>query len=333
MRCYLAAQRLLYLAISLFMLVSCTPSPKEKKPAYTLTIATLTGPSAISMVKMMQDSMLNDSTRMQFIVKSEPNLVKPMVLQQQVDLAILPTNMASILFNKGARYRVAAIPVWGTLYLFGTDSSITSWKSLRGKHVYLMGRGMTPDVMFRFLVRKNGLDPARDLMTDYTFPTHLELGNAVAAGKAPLGVISEPMVSLAVAKNPRVRNLLSFETEWNRVFNDTVPFAQTALLVSDSLLKRHPGWLISFMQQYDSCIRWANNNPALAARLVAKYHILPDSALAAKAIPGCRLAFREAWNMRKGISNYLQVFYDFDPAITGGKIPSDEFYINPDSLK
>ncbi len=321
------------LMILLWLLGSCRNGPKGMEEKYTLTVATLNGPSAISMVKMMQDSLLNDSVSLHFYIKNEPNLVKPLVLQQKVDIAVLPTNMASILFNVGAKYRLAAIPVWGTLYVFGQDSTVNGWENLKGKHVYLMGRGMTPDIMFRYLLKANHLDPEKDIQADYSFPTHLELGTAVAAGKATLGVISEPMVTMAMFKNKKVKRLLSLETEWNRVFNDTVPFAQTALLVNDSLLKTHPRWVAEFLLTYRNAIQWVNANREEAARLVVKYGIMPDTAIAAQTIPGCRLEYQDAWAIRNGINNYLKVFYDFDPAVTGGKLPSEDFYVNPDSLK
>jgi len=31
--------------------------------------------------------------------------------------------------------------------------------------------------------------------------------------------------------------------------------------------------------------------------------------------------------MHEGINRYLKVFYDFDPVIVGGKIPSEDFYL------
>jgi len=292
-----------------------------------ITIATLNGPSAISMVKMMEDTLLSDSAVMKFVVKTEPNLVKPLLLQGEADMAILPTNMASILFNLGAKYKIAVIPVWGTLYVFGEDSTVTGWSKLKGKKIYLMGRGMTPDIMFRYLLTRNGFKADKDFSADYSFPTHLELGNAVAAGKAGLAVLSEPMVTLANSKNPKVKRLLSLEDEWNRVFKDTVPFAQTALLVKIEFAEKHPALVKAFVEKYRESIEWVNKNPAAASLLIVKNKILPDTSLARKTIPGCRLEYKEAWPMKAGINSYLKVFFDFDPTIVGGKLPSDDFYL------
>ncbi len=317
---------------TVILIHGCGSATKRAGAKAVITIATLNGPSAISMVKMMQDSVLSDSAVMEFVIKTEPNLVKPMILQEQADIAILPTNMASILFNMGAKYKIAVIPVWGTLYVFGEDSTVKSWQNLKGKKVYLMGRGMTPDIMFRYLLSRNGLKPDKDFFPDYSFPTHLELGNAVAAGNAGLAVLSEPMVTIANSRNPKVKRLLSLEDEWNRVSGDSVPFAQTALLIRNSFAERHPALVKAFVEKYKESIHWVNTNPALAANLVVQFKIMPDTALARKTIPGCRLEFREAWPMKDGINSYLKVFYDFDPAIVGGKLPANDFYLNVDSL-
>jgi NitT/TauT family transport system substrate-binding protein len=317
---------------TVFIIQGCSSGNKRAGAKTIITIATLNGPSAISMVKMMQDSILSDSAIMKFIIKTEPNLVKPMILQEQADIAILPTNMASILFNLGAKYKIAVIPVWGTLYVFGQDSTVKKWQNLKGKKVYLMGRGMTPDIMFRYLLTKNGLKPDKDFFPDYSFPTHLELGNAVAAGKAGLAVLSEPMVTIANSRNPKVKRLLSLEDEWNRVSGDSIPFAQTALLIKNSFAENHPALVKALVEKYKESINWVNTNPALAANLIVQFRIMPDSALAMKTIPGCRLEFREAWPMKSGINRYLKVFYDFDPVIVGGKLPANDFYLNIDAL-
>jgi NitT/TauT family transport system substrate-binding protein len=318
---------------AVLLIQSCTSSKPPVTSKLTINIATLNGPSAISMVQMMKDSVLSDSAVLKFAVKTEPNLVKPMIIQEQADMAILPTNMASILFNLGIKYKIAVIPVWGTLYVFGEDSTVTTWKNLKGKKVYLMGRGMTPDVMFLYLSGQNGLRADKDFFPDYSFPTHLELGNAMAAGKAGLAVLSEPMVTLANSRNPRVKKLLSLEEEWNRVFKDTVPFAQTALLIRNGFAESHPALVKAFIKKYKESIDWVNQNPSLAANLIVKYNILPDTALARKTIPGCRLEFKEAWPMKEGIARYLKVFYDFDPVIVGGKLPSSDFYLNIDAFR
>jgi|GEM_PF-3982680 len=39
-----------------------------------------------------------------------------------------------------------AIPVWGTLYLFGSDTTINRWEVLRGKKVNVMAKGIQSQI-------------------------------------------------------------------------------------------------------------------------------------------------------------------------------------------
>jgi NitT/TauT family transport system substrate-binding protein len=189
-----------------------------------------------------------------------------------------------------------------------------------------MGKGMTPDVMFRFLAKENGLDPDKDIITDYSFPTHIELANAIAAGVSELGVISEPLVSMVMQKNPRVRSIINFNDEWIKIFGDAVPFAQTALLVHKDLAEESPALVGKYLRELETSINFVNANIPEASVLIEKYGILPDRELARRSIPLCNLRFTEAWKEKEGIEEYLKVFFNFNPLSIGGKLPDESFY-------
>ena len=278
------------------------------------------------MIKMMEEKPALNNYKTSFILKNEPGQIRDLMFREAVDIAVLPTTMAALLYNKGLPYILAAIPVWGTLYLYGSDSDISSWEDLKGKTVSLMGKGMTPDVLFRFLAKENGLEPEIDFFTDYSFPTHIELANAIAAGVSKLGVISEPQVSMVIRKNPDVRVMLDLNKEWNIVFGDSIPLAQTALLVHKDLAANHPDIIIAYFKHLEESINWVNENITEASELIEKYNILPDKQLAEISIPRCNLHFMEAWKGRKGIEEYLKVFYNFNPQSIGGKLPDEFFY-------
>lgn len=320
-------QRSLNYTILIFMvlfILGC--KSKNKTDRNKVVIATLKGPSAISMIHMIDSlSEFQDKT-LDFQIINEPLQVRKMMLEDEADMAVLPTTMAAILYNKGLDYQLAAIPVWGTLYLFGKDSTITNWQRLKGKRVYLMAKGMSPDVVFRYLLQKNGLDPEKDVILDYSFPTHIDLAQAVAANRAELAVISEPLVSLVIQKNPAVKSLLDLNTEWNKVHQDSILFAQTALLVSTDLAKNEHKWMNGFLEHYNKSLQQVNKYPGRFAKSVVEHQILPDTTIARSTIPRCNLHFREAWPIRKEITSYLNIFYEMNPKIIGGKLPDEAFF-------
>lgn len=307
----------------LVFLISC----KQQTEIQKIKIATLKGPSAIGMVKMIDSLNNTPNANIEITIYNEPIQVRKLMLENEIDFAILPTTMGAILYNKNVPYQLAAITVWGTLYLFGNDTSIQNWDDLKGKRIHLMAKGMTPDVLFRHLLIKNGINPEKDVELDYSFPTHVDLANAVAAGQADLGVISEPLVSLVMQKNKEVEPIFDLNKEWQKI-NNNIPIAQTALLVKTNFAKSNSDKLQEILKNYKQSTNWVNKNQDEAAELIVKYDILPNIEVAKSSIPRSNLNFEEANNIENQINEYLKIFFEMNPDIVGGKIPDDNFYLN-----
>src|SRR6056297_1756579 len=304
-------------------LVACR-NGSHKENQDTIRVATLRGPAGISMVHMMDTLKKLGDKKLSFQIKNEPLQVRPLLFQEKTEFAVVPTNMASILYNKGVHYQLAAIPVWGTLYLFGDQHDVSQWKDLQGKKIYLMAKGMTPDVMFRYLLGVNGLDPQEDVKLDYSFPTHIELANAVASGKAPLAVISEPMVSMVIQKNQRVQPILSLNEAWKNHTQSEIP--QTALLVHQDFANQYPSLVNDLLEAYRRSVKWINNHPNQGAKRIVYHQILNDPQVAAQSIPRCNLRFERAEHIKDQILDYLNTFYQMNPDIVGGQLPDEKFF-------
>ena len=315
--------RLVIYIIFVFLLSGCRYPAQNSGDKTSYKIATLKGPSSMGMIGLI-DSISNASnSNIQIDILNEPIQVRKMMIDGTADFAILPTTMAAILYNKGLDYRLIAIPVWGTLYLFGKDTTITRWEDLRNRRVNVMAKGMTPDVLFRYLLQKNGINPDKDITLDYSFPTHIDLANAVAAGQAELGVISEPLVSLVMHKNKEVHPIFDLNLEWDKLLG--IPIAQTAFLGKEATIQKNPQLVGQLISAYEKSTRWVNQNPDSAATLIVKYNILPDYEVALQSIPRSNLNFVRANKMQPQIDEYLKVFYDMNPEIIGGKIPDENF--------
>jgi NitT/TauT family transport system substrate-binding protein len=317
-------KRYLFILIPLlFTIITCNQIKEKQK----IRIATLRGPSAMGMVKMIDSLNQNKSSNIKITIYNEPIQVRKLMLENEVDFAVLPTTMGAILYNKGVPYQLAAIPVWGTLYLFGYDTTIKEWSDLKGKRINLMAKGMTPDVLFRHLLVKNNINPDQDLTLDYTFPTHVDLANAVAAGQSDLGVISEPLVSMVMQKNKNIYPIFDLNDEWKKVYED-IQIAQTAFMVKSEFAQNNKILLDQILKSYKRSDKWVNENPENAAQLIVKYGILPNTEVAIPSIPRSNMEYIEAFPIKNQISDYLKIFYEMNPDIVGGKVPDDNFYLN-----
>jgi NitT/TauT family transport system substrate-binding protein len=303
------------------LVAGCHNSTPDSK---SYTLATLKGPSSMGMIRLIDSLETTKNATVRVIILNEPMQVRKMMLDGTADFAILPTTMAALVYNKGLKYRMLGVPDWGSLFLFGSDTTVRGWNDLRGKRVYLMAKGMTPDVLFRFLLSKNGIDPDRDVMLDYSFPTHIDLANAVAAGQAPMGVISEPMSSLAAAKNKTVKPLIDLNAEWVKA--EGAKMALTAFMAKNSLVTKERATVDKIIASYRLSAKWVNSNPDSAAALIVKYGILPDKNIAIASIPRSSLGYVSAEDAEKQIKEFLEVFYKMNPEIIGGKMPDEDFY-------
>jgi NitT/TauT family transport system substrate-binding protein len=307
----------------LLLLNGCRNSTTDANSTKTYTIATLKGPSSMGMIRLIDSLSRGKKHNVQVKILNEPLQVRKMMIDGSADFAILPTNMAAIIFNKGLKYQLIAIPVWGTLYLVGSDNTITRWEDLRGKKVNVMARGMTPDVLFRYLLQKNGIKPEIDIALDYSFPNHIDLANAVAAGQADLAVISEPLTSLAMQNNKAIRRIFSLNDEWSKY--EGVPLLETAFMAKMSVINNDRQIVEKLASGYEASSEWVNQNPDSAAMLIVKYKILPDTEVARNAIPRSNIKFVRAKGIQPQIEAYLKVFYQMNPDIIGGKIPDEDF--------
>ncbi len=320
---YNMLKKLTYLAITVLLISGCKGRTGNGTGQAEFTIAALKGPSAMGMIRLIDSLERGSGHKVEVQILNEPLQVRKMMLDGTADFAILPTTMAAIMYNKGVRYKLIGIPCWGTLYLAGSDTTVKRWEDLRNKRIHVMARGMTPDVMFRYLLGKNGLDPDRDVVLDYSFPTHIDLANAVAAGQAALGILSEPLASLVTLKNRNIRIIFNLEKEWS--LKENIEITETAFLGMESTLRHEPAMVERIIKSYRYSSWWVNQYPDSAATLIVRYGILPDTAVAAHAIPGSNLRFVEAVEVEDEIEDYLNVFYKLNPDIIGGKLPDENF--------
>lgn len=76
-----------------------------------------------------------------------------------------------IAYNKEAKYKLAGTVGFGSLYVISSDDSVNSLEDLKGKDVYNVGQGLTPDLIFKILLQNDGINPEKDLTLSYVNAT------------------------------------------------------------------------------------------------------------------------------------------------------------------
>jgi NitT/TauT family transport system substrate-binding protein len=292
----------------------------------TFSVVSLRGPTGVGLVDAMRDNRIGDDIRVRWEVAGAPDIAVSRILSGEADLVTLPTNVAAQLYNRGAEVAVAGTTLWGVMYLVGADGGPDSWEELRGETVYTIARGATPDVLFRYLLEEQGIDPENDLTIDYSYG-HVELAQLAASGQVELAVLPEPFVTQVTMRNPQMRVLLDFQESWKEVTGSERSYPQTVFLARRPAVELAPDHFWRLMDRIGDSLSFALRDPAETARLTAESEVGLPAAVTESAIPRLNIEYQDATEAREEIQEYLRVLYEFNPRSVGGEMPGEEFYL------
>lgn len=173
-------------------------------PNTEIRIMALSGTTALGMAKMIVD-VKNGESDMNYNIaelQSDPQLIKAALLNGDCDIAALPTNLASAIYNASqGKVKLLALNTLGVLYLLQSKGypAVSSLNDLKGKTVYVPSAN--PEQITIALLQSAGLVIGTDVIVDATtYATPDELANAFAAGLIELAVLPEPKVTVALTQ-------------------------------------------------------------------------------------------------------------------------------------
>ena len=280
-------------------------------------VYTLNGTTGFGMAGMIAEA----KPEYTFTVESDPSVVTAALVSGDCDIAALPTNAASVLYNKTeGKVQVLALNTRGVLYLVtdGTEK-IESIADLAGKTV--CAPAQNPSFIFAALCSRYGIE--LDIDTSYAQPA--ELNTAVAAGKVSLAVLPEPMVTVARSQNPDLTVALDLTAEWDKVM-EPGSLVQGCVVVRREFAEAHPEAVAQFLKDYEASVKQLLDDPHTAAQNIEAAGIFAKAAVAEKAIPNCNICFVTGEEMQKELSAFLQIMFEKVPQSIGGSLPGDDFY-------
>ena len=250
--------------------------------------------------------------------------IAPQLIKGDIDVALVPCNLASVLYNKteGA-VQVAAINTLGVLYVVTNGDGISSVADLKGKTIYSTGKGTTPEYVLRYLLNANGIDPDKDVTIEY-YSEATEVTAQMANTEDAIAVLPQPYVTAAGLQDDTLRVALDLTEEWNKVADTQLITGVT--VVRKEYAEEHPDVVAAFLTDYAKSVEAANTDLDGTAALCEEYGIVAKAALAQKALPQCNIVFETGDQMKTDLTTYYQVLFDADPTSVGGTMPADDFY-------
>lgn len=294
-------------------------------PALTVRVAVPDGVPALSIVRLLRErpSMGKNVTISYEVVRS-PELMAARVVSGEADIAMVPTNLAAVLYNRNVPYRLVSANAWGMLYVVSSEN-IRSWQDLRGKEIHTFGRGLTPDLVFRYLLTQNSLNPDRDITLRY-LGSGTELAQAMIAGRVKTAVLPEPAATQVMMRRQDVLPVLDLQRAWATATGLGVSYPQASLLISNAVLNGYPEFVDRFLHEVAQSASWVNSNPQAAGIWAEELQTGLTAKVVENALPRCNIRFVPAREARGAIEAYLRVLRDFSPESIGGRLPSEAFY-------
>ena len=243
------------------------------------------------------------------------------------DMAILPLNVASKLYNAGKLgVKLVSVNIFSVLHVL-TKGEYNNLNDMKGKVVYTVGAGGTPEVALKNILTANGIkfadgDEAADSETVYiNAVSEAQLVMvALKKGEADFAILGEPVVSQAMA-NTGAKIAFSVEDEWKKA-HPGVGFVQAGLIVKSAVLDNYGGYVDALMEKMGENNAYINEHiETVSDELKLINATLPK--LSAETLARCLIGADKASFRRADIEAFLKAL---NPADYGGKLPSDDFY-------
>ncbi len=137
-----------------------------------------------------------------------------MVQSGQHDMFAFPLTVIAKLYNKSLPVRLTNVNTWGVAYFLSSDENVKTWTDLKGKEMYVTLKSSPPDIMTQFFLKNAGLKKG-DYVLKYA--TKTELAKMMIMGKVENAVSIEPLVTMVTMKNKKMKVVMSYEKEWQRI--------------------------------------------------------------------------------------------------------------------
>lgn len=287
------------------------------------------GPTGMGMTKLMADDEDGTATLdYDFTLVSAPDEVTAEIIKGNYDIAALPTNLASVLYNKtDGNIRVAAVNTLGVLYILENGDTVSSVEDLHGKQLYATGQASTPEYILNYILDANGIDDCEVIY----LADHSELAAQMTSGDVTLGMLPVPNATTVMAGTD-AHAAIDMTEEWKKaaeIKGDDSALYQGCIVINPDFISAHPEAVADFLDEYSESVDYVNNNIDDASALMEKYGIIPKAAVAKLAIPDANIVCITGDEMANGLSGFYKVLFDFNPASVGGSLPGDDiFYKN-----
>lgn len=268
-----------------------------------VNVGVMQGPSGFS-AAMLTDVNLS--------VYPSPNEAVSRLVSGELDMAVLPANMALLLYNKGVQIKSVAVTGEGMLSLIGKTSHSVS----PSKYISIPGEGGTPDHMAKLLYSE--YEPS------YSVSSPAQLAQFLIAGKTELAILPQPFVTMVLDANSSLSVLEDVGDRWTRLTGQE-QYPMSILVATKNFVENEPELFNKTVEKFKASVEKVLENSDEVSLKIEELGIM-NASVAKKAIPFCNIVFVEKEEAEKMCNSYFSVLYNLDPESIGNAVSDKSFW-------
>lgn len=267
--------------------------------------------------------------KLDFKVWRNPDEMRAGLTSGTMQTVVMPVQAAANLYNRGFKLKLLNVMTRGLLYVISTDSSITALSDLRGRKLAVPFRNDTPDLVLARMLKHAGMSAGIDLTVE-TVGSPVEAIQLLLAGRVDAVLAPEPAISAAILRGKSagkdISRVIDIQKAWGEMSGGKPVLPQAGLAVTNAFAEANRDAVDRLQTALEEAAASVNAYPEQAAAEATAALEMPVPVLTASVATSNLVAHR-ASAARAEIEAMLNTLSDADPALIGGKLPDDGFYL------
>lgn len=294
-----------------------------------VNITALNGPTGMGLVNLMGVEGYNID------ILQAPTEVVPKLINGEADVACIPSNLASVIYNKSSGEVVCISPmIMGVLHILGNNTDIYELTELKGMTIVAAGQGGTPEYALKKILSSVGIDADKDVKIEW-LANHADVNARLQSDEGIIALLPEPFVSVALSSgNDNIIELFDMDTEWTVATGQNFPMG--VLVARKDFIENRADDLAILLSDIKESIKLVDEAGDEVCQKIVDAGFIAKPEIVKAAIPNCGLTFYTDESGDKSLEagrEIMRVFnetmFALDPKSVGGALPGDDFYYQP----
>ena len=310
------------LILTIILVVNLTGCSLSKD----VRVKTYNGLPAISICKLIkEEENIKSSYKTSYTIENNDKKLLESLNKKEVDIALVPTDMAAKVYNKNSSYQIFASIGQGSYYLVTSDPEVRGFNStLINKEIAIAGENSMTDNIVKAILKKNNID---ETLVKFKYTNTVpELVKTLTLGEIYTGIVPETSLTSLLYKHSGLKILASTNDAYENTFDISEGYPQFSVIVRKDFADNNKEYVNKFLSKLKESIEFVNNNPLQAGAYGEELKIPIKPQILSKAIKRCNLKFIEIDKFKQNYKYFFDILYNYNNEAVGGTVPDESIY-------